>query len=78
MSCIIVFLTNPESTIYWDFLSQFFEAVKELHKLYFLFRSTATKEVSQFPLPISREHQTVKQYHGSADCGELDLKSYAN
>ena len=36
MSCIIVFLTNTKSVISWDFLSQFFEAVKELHKLWLL------------------------------------------
>ena len=35
MSCIIVFLTNVESVISWDFLSQVFEAVKGLHKLQF-------------------------------------------
>ena len=33
ISCVIVFLTNTESVIYWYCLSQFFEAVKELHKL---------------------------------------------
>ena len=35
ISCIIVFFTNIESVIYWYFLSQFFKAVKESHKLQF-------------------------------------------
>ena len=35
MSCIIIFLTNIESVISWYFLSQFFEAVKEFHKVRF-------------------------------------------
>ena len=35
LSCIIVFFTNLESVISWYFLSDFFEAVKELHKVWF-------------------------------------------
>ena len=35
ISCIIVFLINFESVFSWCFLSQFFEAVKELHKFRF-------------------------------------------
>ena len=34
--CIVFFLTNVESVISSYFLSQFFEALKELHKLQFL------------------------------------------
>ena len=29
-------------------------------------------------LPISSEHQTAEKYQGSADRGELDIKSYIN
>ena len=29
ISCIIVFLKNPESVIYWYFMSHCFKAVKE-------------------------------------------------
>ena len=29
-------------------------------------------------LPISSEHQMSEQYQGSADRGELDIKSYVN
>ena len=39
---------------------------------------TETFKVSQFPLPISREHQMSEQYQGSDDRGELDLKSGLN
>ena len=35
ISCIFVFFANVESVISWYFLSQFFEEVKELHKVKF-------------------------------------------
>ena len=33
MACIIFFLTNIESVIYWYFLSKLFKGVKKLYKL---------------------------------------------
>ena len=78
VSCIIVFLTNFEAVISWDFLSQIPRQSNNYIKSNFRIQSRATLEVLQSLLPKSSKHRIAEQYQGSVDCGDLDLKSEVN
>ena len=77
VSCITQFLTNLNSVISFFSLSQFFKQSTNYKKFDFQYWWTQTFEVTQFPL-CKPKTQTDGQYPGSADCGEIDLKSDIN
>ena len=60
------------------FCHNFLKRSKNYINFYLQYQSTATLEVSQFPLPQISKHQTAEQYQRSYDCGDLDLKSDVN
>ena len=78
MSCIIVFLNIFESVISWGFLSHVLRDSNHYINFDLRFWSSAIFEVSLFLLPKSSQHQTADQYQGSANHGELHLKSDVN
>ena len=77
MSWLILF-TTIKWLFSWYFLSQFFKAVKELHKLWFFIWSKEIFKGIKFLLTKRSEYQKTEQYQGSSDRGELDIKSDVN
>ena len=69
-------LTNIESVLLWYFWTQFFETVKDIHKL--PFQSTTTSADTKFKLPQHSDNLETDGYHGSTDCYEVDLELYIN
>ena len=78
-SFITVFLSNYESVVSWYFLSRFFlNQSNNYIKFDFQYRYIPTLEATQFPLHKISKHQTAEQYLGSANFGEIDIKSDVN
>ena len=68
------FLKNIKYVVFWIiYVTTFFEAVKEFHKL--RFQSTAKFSDTKFLLLQHSKNWKTEQYWGSSDCGEIDLDS---
>ena len=75
MSWNFVFLKNTKSALLWYFLTEFFSAVKEIHKLQFRW---TTSEDTKFLSPKPSKYWKTEHYWGSDDCVEVDINSDIN
>ena len=78
LSLIIFFSPISNQWFFGIFCHNVLKQSKKYKNFDFQYWSAATFKVSQFVWPKSREQQTVEQYQGLADRGELYLKSFIN
>ena len=80
LKCHVSLFFSPISnqTFLGIFCHKFSKQSKNYIKFDFQYLSKATLKVTQLLSPKSSKHRTMEQYHESANCDELDLKSDVN